>query len=127
MSAAMSHDAFISYASRDVDFAEQLHQRLTAAGFNVWFDKARLEPGCDWHQQIEAGCEASRVLLPVLTPRWKLSDWTKFETSGAEAVIPRVGEGALADVALRELQGRAERLLVLDNADDEQSVQAWIP
>jgi hypothetical protein len=34
---------FISYASGDVARAEALHARLTAAaGFAVWFDKARL-------------------------------------------------------------------------------------
>jgi hypothetical protein len=28
------------------------------------------------------------VVLPVLTPRWKRSEWTRYETYGAEAVIP---------------------------------------
>ena len=88
-----SYDVFISYASPDLAFAEETHRRLSAAGFRVWFDKARLNPGCDWHREIEAGCEASRIVLPVLTPRWKLSEWTKFETYGAEAVIPLIVEG----------------------------------
>ena len=62
----------------------------------VWFDKARLAPGFNWHHEIEQGCENSRVILPVLTPRWKNSDWTKFETYGAEAVIQH-GRGELLD------------------------------
>jgi hypothetical protein len=56
---------FISYASGDVARAEALHARLTAAGFEVWFDQARLVPGCDWHKDIEVGCEAARVILPL--------------------------------------------------------------
>ena len=92
------YDVFISYSSSDLAFAEQLHQRLVDAGFRVWFDKARLNPGCNWHNEIEAGCESSRVILPVLTPRWKESKWTKFETYGADCVIPIVPDGNSGEV-----------------------------
>jgi len=81
----MPYDCFISYASADIRLAEDLHRRLTAEGFTVWFDKVRLQPGFDWHREIEQGCENSRILLPILTPRWRNSDWTKYETYGAEA------------------------------------------
>src|SRR5271169_5903541 len=84
---------FISYASGDLARAEELQARLTAAGFEVWFDKARLAPGCDWHNEIEAGCEAARVILPLLTPRWLHSPWTKYETYASDAVIPVLAEG----------------------------------
>ena len=50
------------------EYAKALEHRLTDAGFSVWFDKARLNPGCDWHKEIEAGCNAARVILPLLTP-----------------------------------------------------------
>jgi hypothetical protein len=89
---------FISYASDDVARAEALHARLTAAGFEVWFDKARLAPGCDWHKEIEAGCKAARVILPLLTPRWQHSPWTKYETYASDAVIPVLAEGKLEAV-----------------------------
>ena len=106
----MSYDCFISYASADNKLAEELHRRLIAEGFTVWFDKVRLQPGFNWHREIEQGCENSRVLLPVLTPRWKASDWTKFETYGAEAVIPLIFEGAWDHVATPPLeQFQAER------------------
>lgn len=95
----MNYDCFISYASPDLALAQEVHRRLVAEGFAVWFDKARLEPGFDWHSEIEAGCEDSRVLLPLLTPRWRLSEWTKFETYGAEAIIPLLCEGSLAEVS----------------------------
>lgn len=102
-----SFDLFLSYRSSDVRLAEGLHARLAAEGFRVWFDRARLDPGCNWHDAIEAGCEASRVVLPVLTPDWKESEWCRFETSGAEHVIPLLFAGAFEAVAprpLRELQ-----------------------
>jgi len=96
---ATRHDVFISYKSEDLPLAESLHQRLVQAGFSVWFDRIRLKPGFRWYGEIEDGCEKSRILLPVLTPRWRTSEWTKFETYGAEAIIPLHFAGAWEDVA----------------------------
>lgn len=86
-------EIFISYASPDIDRASALHGALIGAGFSIWFDKARLDPGCDWYKQIEAGCEGAQVILPLLTPQWQNSGWTKFETYGSDAVIPVLAEG----------------------------------
>jgi hypothetical protein len=98
-SAPMAHDCFLSYAAADVTTAEALYRRLTAEGFAVWFDTVRLQPGFDWHREIEAACEASRIVLPILTPRWSRSAWTTYETYGAEAIIPLIAEGRFEDVA----------------------------
>jgi len=116
----MPYDAFISYASADRPLAQDLYDRLRAEGFKVWFDKARLDPGFNWHQEIEQGCENSRVLLPVLTPRWKQSDWTKFETYGAEAVIPLVYDGTWAEVRTPPLERFQAEKLDLASADADQ-------
>src|ERR1700734_126807 len=86
-------EVFISYASPDFDRAAALHARLVSAGFEVWFDKVRLDAGCDWHKHIEGGCEASRIVVPILTPRWKFSEWTLYETYGHASVIPLIAEG----------------------------------
>jgi len=109
---------FISYASDDVARAEALHARLTAAGFEVWFDKARLAPGCDWHKEIEAGCEAARVILPLLTPRWLHSPWTKYETYASDAVIPVLAEGKPEAVMPPPLRRRNAHALDPLTADD---------
>ena len=91
-------ELFISYASGDLDRAAALHARLVAAGLTVWFDKVRLTPGCDWHEQIEAGCEAARIILPLITRRWAKSEWTRYETYAHDAVIAVVAEGNAEDV-----------------------------
>src|SRR5262245_15071545 len=93
-----TYDLFISYKSEDSNLASQLYERLIGEGFSVWFDKARLIPGCKWHTEIEEGCEASRIILPVLSPTWADSEWTKFETYGAECVIPLLYKGIFEDV-----------------------------
>ncbi len=89
---------FISYASADLVRAEALFVRLQAAGLVVWFDKARLRPGCRWHAEIEAGCEAARIMLPLITPRWQMSEWTRFETYAHDDIIPILAEGRAEDV-----------------------------
>src|ERR1700738_2328468 len=115
-------ELFISYASADRDRAAALHARLTAAGFRVWFDKARLAPGCDWHKEIEAGCEAARVILPLLPPGWRPSPWTKYETYASDAVIPVLAEGkpeAVMPPPLRRWNAHAVNPLTADDA-------AWV-
>ncbi|MBI3248684.1 MAG: tetratricopeptide repeat protein [Deltaproteobacteria bacterium] len=91
-------DIFVSYNSQDLAIAERLWERLVAAGFGpekIWFDRIRLQPGFNWYEKIKAGCENSRVILPVLTPRWKQSQWTKFETYSHDRVVPLLFEGQL--------------------------------
>jgi tetratricopeptide (TPR) repeat protein len=103
----MPYEAFISYRSADLGLAERLEKYLRSHGLAVWFDRVRLSPGFDWHAEIESGCDASRVVLPILTPDWKNSDWCRFETYGAEHVIPLLFSGEWEDVApapLRHLQ-----------------------
>ncbi len=98
----MSYDCFISYQSGDLQFAERVHAGLVTAGIDparIWFDRLRLKPGFEWHKEIESGCESSRILLAVLTPRWQQSQWTRFETYGAENIIPLRFEGRFEDVA----------------------------
>jgi hypothetical protein len=101
-----TYDLFISYKSAEaLNLASQLYERLTQEGFTVWFDKARLNPGCKWHAEIEEGCEGSRIILPVLTLDWQKSAWTRYETYGAEFVIPLLYEGTFEDVAPQPLHG----------------------
>ena len=77
-----------------------MHGHLKGAGFRVWFDQYELrdELGEQWHRKIEDACNQSHIVIPVLTPRWKLSEWTRYETYGAEVVIPWLAEGDWEDV-----------------------------
>lgn len=112
-------DVFISYASRDLTRAAALHEQLAAAGFEVWFDRLRLDPGCDWHKEIEAGCEAARVIVPLMTPHWQTSEWTKYETYVSDAIIPVLAEGdpeAVLPPPLRRLQVHMLDPLASDDA-----------
>lgn len=112
------YDVFISYKSEDVRLAELLNKRLIEAGFSVWFDRIRLSPGFRWHDEIQLGCENSRILLPVLTPRWQTSEWTKFETYGAESIIPLHFEGSWEEVATPPLQYHQNAVIDFRETDE---------
>jgi hypothetical protein len=106
----MSYDCFISYASKsDLPEAGALYKALIQAGHTVWFDRVRIRDGFNWHHEIEAGLNASRVVLPVLPPDWKNSLWTRYETYGAERVIPLLYKGSWEEVKtppLEAIQGQ---------------------
>jgi hypothetical protein len=114
------YDCFLSYRSADHAAAETIHRRLTGAGFSVWWDKIYLEAGMRWHQEIERHCEASRVVLPLLTPEWRDSEWTRYETYGAEHIIPLLyskGDYAAAEPLYRRATESARRVLGPDHPD----------
>jgi hypothetical protein len=114
----VQNDCFLSYASPDLAVAEIVYRQLVAAGFQVWFDKVRLKPGFNWHTEIERACESSRVLLPLLTPRWKLAEWTRYETYGAESVVPLLVEGDWNNVATPPLTRYQNAAMALADMSD---------
>jgi hypothetical protein len=71
-----------------------------------------------WHEVIERHREASRVVLPLLTPEWKDSEWTRFETYGAEHIIPLLLRSEWEKVAPAPLAGVQGDLLNLASATD---------
>lgn len=59
------YHAFIRYCVSAVDFAWDLYERLVQQRFSLWLDSTWLEQRLKWHEEIEQGCESSRVILPV--------------------------------------------------------------
>jgi tetratricopeptide (TPR) repeat protein len=113
-----AYPVFLSYASADLEHAQRIYAKLSAAGFRVWFDKARLKPGFNWHKEIEHATKATRVVLPVLTANWRVSKWTRYETYGAESVIPILVAGSWRDVSTPPLSRVQSFSLDLDNAPE---------
>jgi TIR domain len=113
------YDCFLSYRSTDRAAADEVYRRLTAAGLKVWWDKVYLEAGMRWHEEIERHCEASRVVLPLLTPEWRESEWTRYETYGAEHILPVLLRCEWAKVAPAPLAAVQGDMLNLATASDE--------
>ena len=58
---------FVSYASEDREAASRLAEGLSAAGLEVWFDKAALQLADDWARSIRRGIERCSLFLPVVS------------------------------------------------------------
>ena len=55
------------HASGDKPIVRELHQKLTADGFDVWLDEVRLLPGQDWTEEIEKAVSQSDVIIICLS------------------------------------------------------------
>jgi WD40 repeat protein len=65
----ITYDVFLSYSRRDMAQVELLATHLTReAGFRVWLDRARLQPGYSWRAEIETAMNTSAAALIVWGP-----------------------------------------------------------
>ncbi len=70
MDEAFDYDVFLSHASEDAAWCEQLAERLRNEGVRVWFDKWQLKPGHNIDDRINDGLEKSRKLVAVWTEHY---------------------------------------------------------
>jgi len=62
-------NAFISYGRADSkEFATKLHNRLSEAGFNIWFDQNDIPLGVDFQNQIDDGIDKADNFLFLIAP-----------------------------------------------------------
>uniref|UniRef100_UPI004055A306 toll/interleukin-1 receptor domain-containing protein n=1 Tax=Candidatus Electronema sp. TaxID=2698783 RepID=UPI004055A306 len=73
------HDAFISYAVEDNDFAAKIAHTLQANGLSVWFAPLNLTVGDKLLDSIEKGLKNSRSGILVLTKQYLNKKWTSHE------------------------------------------------
>ena len=81
-----AYDLFVSYSTRDLDWVRVFHEDLVTdinhfADQDVFsfLDKARLQPGYMWNEQLLAAASDSAIFVPVLTPRFFESDYCQKE------------------------------------------------
>lgn len=80
-------DVFLSY--NHVDNVEDgrasaLYDRLTAAGYSVWYDKA-IRGGDNWQTAIQVYLRRCRLVVALWSKRSLASDWCKVEAINAAA------------------------------------------
>lgn len=112
---------FISYASGDADFAENMSNRLTSNGFEVWRDEGSLHAGDDWRKAIDEGLLSSDAILIVLSERSAASSYVTYEWAFA------LGNGsAIIPILLEEKAGAHPRLAGLQHLDFSKSrLRPW--
>jgi hypothetical protein len=73
------YSLFISYATRDQEFAERLHADLQAKGVRCWFAPHDIRAGRKLHEQIDEAIRVHDKLLLILSSHSMESEWVKAE------------------------------------------------
>ena len=75
------YDVFLSHASEDADWCEQLAKRLRNEGLRVWFDRSQLEPGDHLIARLNEGLSQSRKMVAVWSKAYFADEkvWTLAE------------------------------------------------
>lgn len=87
---ADSKQIFLSYSRADVDYARALSAELAALGFSLWRDRADMEGGENWWQQIEAAIRGVDTVLLLLSESALASKVVSKEWRYARQVGTRV-------------------------------------
>ena len=73
------YSCFISYSSKDEDFAKRLHGKMRDAHLRVWFAPEDIQGGKKLHEQIESAIRIYDKLLIVLSKASLQSEWVMDE------------------------------------------------
>jgi uncharacterized protein YjbI with pentapeptide repeats len=77
------YSCFISYSTRDQEFAERLHADLQAKGVPCWFAPHDIKGGRKIHEQIDEAIRLHDCLLLILSDHSMSSEWVKTELAKA--------------------------------------------
>jgi hypothetical protein len=95
---------FISYSTRDQDFAERLHSRLRDRGLRVWFAPEDVQGGKKLHEQIDEAIRYHDRLLLVLSPESMASESVRTEIRNARKAEIREGRRKLFPIRLVDFE-----------------------
>lgn len=76
-------DIFISYSSKDAEFARVLSKRLQDVGLTVFVDRLELLGGDVWHEVLDREINAAKVVVGLWTNESLASDWPMREFTRA--------------------------------------------
>jgi hypothetical protein len=77
------YSCFISYSTKDQEFAERLHADLQAKGVRCWFAPHDIQAGKKIHEQIDEAIKVYDKLLLILSDASMSSNWVKTEIANA--------------------------------------------
>jgi uncharacterized protein YjbI with pentapeptide repeats len=103
------YSCFISYSTKDQEFADRLHADLQSKGVRCWFAPHDISGGKKIHEQIDEAIRLYDKLLLILSQASMSSEWVKTEISKARK---------------RELQEKRQMLFPISLVPFEH-IQAW--
>ncbi len=103
----MSNDIFISYSRRDLEFVTRLASDLDEKVAGVWFDKADIQPGQKWRDEIINGIQRCKAVVLVLSPDAAGSKYVQMEINTAlesgKTIIPILYRPVTLEGGLKDL------------------------
>ena len=94
------YSCFISYSTRDQEFAERLHADLQAKGVRCWFAPHDIKGGRKIHEQIDEAIRTYDKLLLILSEHSMSSNWVKTEIANAREREEREAKQLLFPITL---------------------------
>jgi TIR domain/Pentapeptide repeats (8 copies) len=94
------YSCFISYSTKDQDFAERLHADLQSKGVRCWFAPDDIQGGRKTHEQIDQAIRMHERLLLILSAHSMGSEWVKTEIAKARKREVQEGKKVLFPVSL---------------------------
>jgi hypothetical protein len=79
----MAH-VFISYSSKDIEYARYIRSGLENAGIPVWMDEAGIKLGEQWIKSLENALDQSVALVVLMSHHSKDSEWVEREIQYAQ-------------------------------------------
>jgi hypothetical protein len=96
------YSCFISYSTKDQEFAQRLHADLQAKGVRCWFASHDIKGGRKLHEQIDEAIRLHDRLLLILSEHSMSSEWVKTEIAKARKREVKEGKRVLFPVRLVE-------------------------
>lgn len=94
------YSCFISYSSKDEEFAKWVHNDLQAAGVRCWFAPHDIQAGKKIHHQIDEAIRVYDKLLLILSPNSMNSNWVGSEIIRAKKKEDRQDSQMLFPVSI---------------------------
>jgi formylglycine-generating enzyme required for sulfatase activity len=83
MTAAATHDVFISYSSKDKPAADAVCVTLESRGIRCWYAPRDIPAGSTWARSIPTAIRGSRVMILVFSRHANASEWVAREVNQA--------------------------------------------
>jgi hypothetical protein len=96
------YSCFISYSTKDDDFAKRLHSRMRDEKLRVWFAPEDMQSGKKMHEQVDEAIRLYEKLLLVLSPNSIDSKWVRDEIRRARRAEDREGKRKLFPIRLMD-------------------------
>jgi len=94
------HSCFISYSSKDDDFAQRLHADLQQQGVRCWFAPKNMKIGDKIRQTIHHSIQSQEKLLLILSENSVESAWVETEVETAFEKERKQGQPVLFPIRL---------------------------